>query len=150
MVLSSKKRRSDTIFCIIGLGALMSSLVAAQFAKSSKHWSYHNLLSMGLYMINFLFMWYVSRGRPQQEIMEEEGETGVAKNAVDSNKYKQVKGSPYPVHVLFDLHWARSHHGQPERDLHSRDAPRERELRLHCLWVLRRSHGRSHSAHVAL
>ncbi|KAI0764570.1 MFS general substrate transporter [Trametes elegans] len=100
---ASLKRSSRTKMGFLhgtyGLGALVSPLVATQFAKSNTHWSYHYLISMGLYVVNTLFMWYVFRGRPQQEIMEEEGETGIIENSAGSNKYKQVLGLK-EVHVL--------------------------------------------------
>ncbi|KAH9847459.1 MFS general substrate transporter [Lenzites betulinus] len=83
-----------------GLGALVSPLVATQFAESSTHWSFHYLISMGLYILNTLLLWHVFRGRLQQDVMEEEGEVGVNENAVvDSNKYKQVLGLK-EVHIL--------------------------------------------------
>ncbi|OJT07475.1 Bypass of stop codon protein 6 [Trametes pubescens] len=83
-----------------GLGALISPLVATQFAQSTSHWSYHYIISMGIYVANTLLLWAVFRGRLQQEVMEEEGESGVSsEDAVDSNKYKQVLGLK-EVHIL--------------------------------------------------
>ncbi|KAI0656947.1 MFS general substrate transporter [Cubamyces menziesii] len=82
-----------------GLGALVSPLAATQFAKSPTHWSFHYIISAALYVSNLLVLWFVFRGRVQQDIMEAEGENGVNENAVDTNKFKQVLGLK-EVHVL--------------------------------------------------
>ncbi|KAI0676540.1 MFS general substrate transporter [Trametes maxima] len=100
---ASLKRHSHTKMGLLhgsyGLGALLSPLVATQFAKSSTHWSFHYIISAGLYVFNLFLQWAVFHGRPQQEILEEEGESSATENAVDSNKYKQVLGLK-EVHVL--------------------------------------------------
>ncbi|KAI0367660.1 MFS general substrate transporter [Pilatotrama ljubarskyi] len=100
---ASLKRSSHTKMGFLhgsyGLGALVSPLVATQFAQSSTHWSFHYFISMGLYIANTCFLCAVFRGRVQQDVMEEEGENGISENAVDSNKYKQVLGLK-EVHVL--------------------------------------------------
>ncbi|KAI0642587.1 MFS general substrate transporter [Trametes meyenii] len=100
---ASLKRHSHTKMGFLhgsyGLGALLSPLVATQFAKSSTHWHFHYFISAGLYIFNLFLQWAVFRGRPQQEILEEEGESGATENAVDSNKYKQVLGLK-EVHML--------------------------------------------------
>ncbi|CDO77090.1 hypothetical protein BN946_scf184473.g34 [Trametes cinnabarina] len=83
-----------------GLGALISPLVATQFAQSRTHWSLHYVISAGLYVTAITVLWIVFRGRRQQDILEAEGETGsAAENAVDSNKYKLVLGLK-EVHIL--------------------------------------------------
>ncbi|KAI0332815.1 MFS general substrate transporter [Cubamyces sp. BRFM 1775] len=82
-----------------GLGALVSPLAATQFAKSPTYWSFHYIISAALYVSNTLILWYVFRGRAQQDIMEAEGESGVNENAADTNKFKQVLGLK-EVHVL--------------------------------------------------
>ncbi|KAI0631012.1 MFS general substrate transporter [Trametes polyzona] len=100
---ASLKRSSHTKMGFLhgsyGLGALVSPLVATQFAQSATHWSFHYLISMGLYIVNTFVLWTVFRGRLQQEVMEDEGESGATENAVDTNKYKQVLGLK-EVHVL--------------------------------------------------
>ena len=48
-----------------GLGALISPLVSTQFAQQ-KHWSYHYLISAGLYAINTAIIWAVFRGKRQE------------------------------------------------------------------------------------
>ncbi|KAI0822943.1 MFS general substrate transporter [Trametes gibbosa] len=101
---ASLKRSSHTKMGFLhgsyGLGALISPLVATQFAESPTHWSFHYLISMGIYIANTCILWTVFRGRLQQDVMEEEGESGVNENAVvDSNKYKQVLGLK-EVHIL--------------------------------------------------
>ncbi|KAI0332816.1 MFS general substrate transporter [Cubamyces sp. BRFM 1775] len=82
-----------------GLGALISPLAATQFAKSSTHWSFHYIISAALYVVNMLILWTVFRGRPQQEVLEEEGESGTIEQTADTNKFKQVLGLK-EVHVL--------------------------------------------------
>ncbi|KAH9886093.1 major facilitator superfamily domain-containing protein [Cubamyces lactineus] len=82
-----------------GLGGFVSPLAATQFAKSPTHWSFHYIISAGLYVSNMLVLWTVFRGRAQQDIMEAEGESGMNENAVDTNKFKQVLGLK-EVHVL--------------------------------------------------
>ncbi|KAH9886092.1 MFS general substrate transporter [Cubamyces lactineus] len=83
-----------------GLGALVSPLVATQFAKSPTHWSFHYIISAVFYVLNILVLWFVFRGRPQQaEVLEEEGETGAIDQTADTNKFKQVMRLK-EVHVL--------------------------------------------------
>ncbi|KAI0656948.1 major facilitator superfamily domain-containing protein [Cubamyces menziesii] len=82
-----------------GLGALVSPLAATQFAKSSTHWSFHYIISAALYCLNMAILWTVFRGRPQQEVLEEEGESGTVEQTADTNKFKQVLGLK-EVHVL--------------------------------------------------
>ncbi|KAI8976674.1 major facilitator superfamily domain-containing protein [Trametes punicea] len=100
---ASLKRHSHTKMGFLhgsyGLGALVSPLVATQFSQSPAHWSFHYLISAGLYICNTCILWMVFRGRQQPQVMEEEGESGVTENTVDSNKYKQVLGLR-EVHIL--------------------------------------------------
>ncbi len=49
-----------------GLGALLSPLVATEFAKSPKYWSFHYIISAGLYVVNTTVLWYVFRGKRQE------------------------------------------------------------------------------------
>lgn len=50
----------------VGLGALLSPLVATEFAKSPKFWSFHYIISAGLYVVNTAVLWYVFRGKRQE------------------------------------------------------------------------------------
>lgn len=50
----------------LGLGATVSPLVATEFAKSPKYWSFHYIISAGLYAVNTAVLWYVFRGKRQE------------------------------------------------------------------------------------
>lgn len=50
----------------VGLGATVSPLVATEFAKSAKYWSFHYIISAGLYAVNTAVLWYVFRGKRQE------------------------------------------------------------------------------------
>ena len=94
-----------------GLGALISPLVATQFAKSSRFWSYHFIISAVLYAVNATVLWAVFRGRRQEgedipstpmnmrafrgcvlllAIMEEEGEVGNDTDDARSDKFRTM------------------------------------------------------------
>ncbi|KAI0350879.1 MFS general substrate transporter [Trametes cingulata] len=75
---------------VYGLGALVAPLVATQFAKSASHWSFHYLVSAGLYITNCISLWFVFRGRSQREILAEEGEPGMEEEGAVLTKYKQI------------------------------------------------------------
>ncbi|KAM5531232.1 hypothetical protein V8D89_015098 [Ganoderma adspersum] len=64
-----------------GLGALVSPLVATQFAKSPRYWSYHFIISA---------TWIVFRGRRQEVVMEEEGETDNGADDARSDKFRSM------------------------------------------------------------
>ncbi|KAH9886433.1 MFS general substrate transporter [Cubamyces lactineus] len=100
---ASLKRDSNTKMGILhgsyGLGALLSPLVATEFSKSAKYWSFHFIISAGLYVVNTAVLWTVFRGRRQEEIMKEEGETTSDAEAVSSNKFKQMISNK-DVHFL--------------------------------------------------
>ncbi|KAI0332814.1 MFS general substrate transporter [Cubamyces sp. BRFM 1775] len=82
-----------------GLGALLSPLVATEFSKSAKFWSFHFIISAGLYVVNTAVLWTVFRGRRQEDIMKEEGETTSDAEAVSSNKFRQMISNK-DVHFL--------------------------------------------------
>ncbi|KAI0760128.1 MFS general substrate transporter [Fomes fomentarius] len=73
-----------------GLGALISPLAATQFAQDPKHWSFHFIISAGLYAVSTAILWAVFRGRRQDEIMQEEGESLDAENDTGSSKFSQM------------------------------------------------------------
>ncbi|TBU62655.1 MFS general substrate transporter [Dichomitus squalens] len=81
-----------------GLGALISPLVSTQFAQQ-KHWSFHYLISAGLYVLNTAALWWIIRGKRQEEVMVEIGNTNPDTQAVSSNKYKQIFGIR-EIHLL--------------------------------------------------
>ncbi|RPD55996.1 MFS general substrate transporter [Lentinus tigrinus ALCF2SS1-6] len=86
-----------------GCGALVSPLIATQFSKQS-HWSYHYLISGGLYALNSILLWFVFRGRRQEEIKKEVDDLSPDQDAIQTNKYKQIF-SIRAVHIfaLFSL-----------------------------------------------
>ncbi|TFK87362.1 MFS general substrate transporter [Polyporus arcularius HHB13444] len=81
-----------------GCGALISPLIATQFSKQS-HWSYHYLISAGLYALNSVLLWVVFRGRRQDEIKREVDDLSPDQDAIQTNKYKQIF-TIRAVHVL--------------------------------------------------
>lgn len=62
---SARLHRTRADGRVSGCGALVSPLIATQFSKQS-HWSYHYLISGGLYAVNSVLLWYVFRGRRQE------------------------------------------------------------------------------------
>ncbi|KAI8976673.1 MFS general substrate transporter [Trametes punicea] len=90
---ASSRRHVSTKICFLhasyGFGALLSPLIATQFAHQ-KHWSFHYLISGALYVFNTLTIWFVFRGKRQDEIKAEAGDLNVDPNAIDTNKYKQI------------------------------------------------------------
>ncbi|KAI1788662.1 MFS general substrate transporter [Ganoderma leucocontextum] len=100
---ASLKRDSATkmgfLHGFYGLGALISPLVSTQFAKSAAHWSFHYVTSVGVYLAILAVLWFVFRGKRQEEVLEEEGQVSTDADAIGSNKYKQILALR-EVHVL--------------------------------------------------
>ncbi|KAI0631013.1 major facilitator superfamily domain-containing protein [Trametes polyzona] len=100
---ASLKKNSNTKMGYLhgsyGLGALLSPLVATEFSKSPKYWSFHFIISAGLYVANTGVLWHVFRGRRQEEVMDEEGETNADADGVNSNKFRQMIANK-DVHFL--------------------------------------------------
>ncbi|CDO77089.1 hypothetical protein BN946_scf184473.g33 [Trametes cinnabarina] len=71
------------------ISILHASYVSTQFAQQ-RHWSFHYIISCALYVLNTLMIWFVFRGKRQDELKAEVGDLSVDPNAVDSNKYKQI------------------------------------------------------------
>ncbi|KAI0739076.1 major facilitator superfamily domain-containing protein [Daedaleopsis nitida] len=72
-----------------GLGALISPLVATELAKDPRHWSFHYIISAGLYLMYAALLWASFRGKRQEEIMAEEGEFPEIDDG-SANKFKQM------------------------------------------------------------
>ncbi len=49
-----------------GSGALVAPLVSTQFAKSDTHWSFHYIITVGLYLSVIACSWLVFRGKRQE------------------------------------------------------------------------------------
>ncbi|RDX47216.1 MFS general substrate transporter [Lentinus brumalis] len=75
---------------VYGSGALVAPLVSTQFAKSDTHWSFHYIITVGLYLSVIACSWLVFRGKRQEVILEESGEKGTDDEATNTNKYKQI------------------------------------------------------------
>ncbi|KAI0720738.1 MFS general substrate transporter [Cerioporus squamosus] len=75
---------------VYGSGALVAPLVSTQFAKSADHWSFHYIITVGLYLSVIACSWLVFRGKRQEVILEESGERGTDDDAANANKYKQI------------------------------------------------------------
>ncbi|KAI0764598.1 MFS general substrate transporter [Trametes elegans] len=92
---ASSRNHVSTKICLLhatyGFGALVAPLISTQFAQQ-KHWSFHYVISCGLYVLNTLVLWLVFRGKRQEVIKAEVDDLNVDPNAVDSNKYKQIFG----------------------------------------------------------
>ncbi|KAI0332817.1 MFS general substrate transporter [Cubamyces sp. BRFM 1775] len=90
---ASSRSHVSTKICFLhasyGFGALVSPLIATQFAQQ-RHWSYHYLISAALYIFNTTLLWFVFRGKRQDEVKAEAGDLYVDPNAIDTNKYKQI------------------------------------------------------------
>ncbi|EMD35453.1 hypothetical protein CERSUDRAFT_116208 [Gelatoporia subvermispora B] len=74
-----------------GLGALAAPLAATQFAASS-HWSFQYLISAAIGLTNVAVLWYVFRGKNQDDIMAEAGTAPEESSAARENKYRQILG----------------------------------------------------------
>ncbi|OJT07473.1 Bypass of stop codon protein 6 [Trametes pubescens] len=92
---ASGRNHVSTKICLLhatyGFGALVAPLISTQFAEQ-KHWSFHYMISCALYILNTTMIWFVFRGRRQDEIKAEVDDLTIDPNAVDSNKYKQIFG----------------------------------------------------------
>ncbi|OCH87236.1 MFS general substrate transporter [Obba rivulosa] len=82
-----------------GLGALVAPLVATQFAESP-HWSFHYLISAGISVTNVILLYFVFRGRNQDDVMADAGVVPEEPNPLRENKYRHILGLK-EVHYLF-------------------------------------------------
>ncbi|KAI0343383.1 MFS general substrate transporter [Trametopsis cervina] len=83
---------------LYGLGALISPLVATQFAQQV-HWSFHYLISTSLGLINFIALCAVFRFKVIDALREECGHPLSELSTKDESKYKQIFKLP-AVHFL--------------------------------------------------
>ncbi|KAH9847463.1 MFS general substrate transporter [Lenzites betulinus] len=92
---ASSRHHVSTKICLLhatyGFGALVAPLISTQFAEQ-KHWSFHYMISAALYILNTTMIWFVFRGKRQEEVKAEVDDLNVDPNAIDSNKYKQIFG----------------------------------------------------------
>ncbi|RDX47223.1 MFS general substrate transporter, partial [Lentinus brumalis] len=74
-----------------GLGALISPLVATHFAKNPEHWSFHFIISAGLYVTNDAFLWAAFRTRQEGQLLTFVRSDYRERERVSrSNKFKQI------------------------------------------------------------
>ncbi|KAI0764596.1 MFS general substrate transporter [Trametes elegans] len=90
---ASLKRHSN-----VKMGFLHGSY-GAPALRRRPWWSYHYLISAGLYVANTAVLWSVFRGRRQEEIMADEGETSSEGDAGNSSKFRQMIANK-DVHFL--------------------------------------------------
>ncbi|KAI0783171.1 MFS general substrate transporter [Abortiporus biennis] len=72
-----------------GLGAFTAPLAATHFA-TTRHWSFHYLISAGLSLINTILMIAVFRFRYQDEVLAAGGQQAGPNEDVNQNKYRQI------------------------------------------------------------
>ncbi|GBE88612.1 MFS general substrate transporter [Sparassis crispa] len=81
-----------------GLGAFVAPLVATHFA-TSRHWSYHYVISAGIGITNTLVLLAVFRLKKQDDILAEAGQAAGETHPERDNKYRQILGIK-EVHFL--------------------------------------------------
>ncbi|KAH7886845.1 MFS general substrate transporter [Phlebopus sp. FC_14] len=72
-----------------GAGALSSPLVATQFAQLP-HWSFHYLVSLGVAILNTIFLVAVFRLKSQDECLAEIGQPVDEKDVNESSQFQQI------------------------------------------------------------
>ncbi|OCH87228.1 MFS general substrate transporter [Obba rivulosa] len=81
-----------------GLGALTAPLVATQFVGIT-HWSFHYLISTVIGVTNVAVLYFVFKGKNQDDVMAEAGAEAEEASALRENKYRQILGLK-EVHYL--------------------------------------------------
>lgn len=86
------------LHAVYGAGALCSPLVATQFAYLPR-WSFHYLVSLGLAVLNTVFLYAVFKLRTQDECLAEIGESSGERGASQHSPLRQIL-SLKNVHLL--------------------------------------------------
>lgn len=86
------------LHAVYGAGALCSPLVATQFAYLPR-WSFHYLVSLGLAVLNTIFLWAVFKLRTQDECLAEIGESSGERGVSQHSPLRQIL-SLKNVHLL--------------------------------------------------
>jgi MFS family permease len=74
--------RMSIAHAVYGLGALVSPVIATQFAKPDvKNWHFHYLCSVGLMSLNSLLLTYTFRGLHESELFARQQYTPVTRVA---------------------------------------------------------------------
>ncbi|CAL1699272.1 unnamed protein product [Somion occarium] len=81
-----------------GLGAFVAPLVATHFA-TTRHWSFHYLISAAIGVFNTAMLWFVFRLRKQDDVLAEAGQAAVEADSTRESKYRQILGIK-TVHFL--------------------------------------------------
>ncbi|KAK0454058.1 MFS general substrate transporter [Desarmillaria tabescens] len=95
---NNPETKMGLLHAVYGAGALCSPLVATQFAHLS-HWSFHYLVSLGLAVLNTIFLWAVFRLRTQDECLADIGESSGERGASQHSPLRQIL-SLRNVHLL--------------------------------------------------
>ncbi|KAI0078318.1 MFS general substrate transporter, partial [Panus rudis PR-1116 ss-1] len=96
-----KKNTSEKIGLLhasYGLGAFVAPLVATHFS-TTRHWSFHYLISAGIAVSNTALLSAVFRFRKQDEVLAEAGQAATESDASQESKYRQILGIR-TVHLL--------------------------------------------------
>ncbi|KAJ7826866.1 major facilitator superfamily domain-containing protein [Mycena olivaceomarginata] len=99
---ASLKTNSETkmgyVQAAYGAGALVSPLVATQFAQL-RHWSFHYLISLGVAVLNIIFLSVVFRAKTQDECLAQIGQEAGEKGECEESHFRQIL-SIKAVHLL--------------------------------------------------
>ncbi|KAJ7350910.1 major facilitator superfamily domain-containing protein [Mycena albidolilacea] len=99
---ASLKTNSETkmgyVQAAYGAGALVSPLVATQFAQL-RHWSFHYLTSLGVAVLNIIFLSVVFRAKTQDECLAQIGQEAGEKGESEKSHFRQIL-SIKAVHLL--------------------------------------------------
>ncbi|KDQ09339.1 hypothetical protein BOTBODRAFT_37096 [Botryobasidium botryosum FD-172 SS1] len=96
---NSGEGKMSLLHAAYGCGAFIAPLVATQFS-SMAHWSFHYLASLGLALINCIFLNVVFRLKSQEQALSKAGIVVVESGATnESGKMKQIM-KVKTVHVL--------------------------------------------------
>ncbi|KAI0087346.1 MFS general substrate transporter [Irpex rosettiformis] len=81
------------LHAIYGIGAFIAPLSATQF-RSLPRWSFQYLISLGIAVVNIVFLHFVFRGKRLEECLAEIGQTRTDATSSsansDENKYRQI------------------------------------------------------------
>jgi len=83
---------------LYGFGAVCSPLAATQFAQM-RRWSFHYLISLGIAIINTVFLLLAFRGKTQDACLQAIGQAAGERGTSTDSKYRQILGQKV-VHLI--------------------------------------------------
>ncbi|KZV98102.1 MFS general substrate transporter [Exidia glandulosa HHB12029] len=85
-------RKMGVLHAVYGLGALISPLVATQFAQLPRRWSFHYIISCVIALSTAIANAFVFRFKRQEELLAtgQTGEGGKTEEIDGKNKYRQI------------------------------------------------------------